>query len=138
MKSKIECRWLENMAFEAEVNDHTIVMDAEESHGGNNLGPRPKALTLVSLAGCTGMDVISILKKMQVEPEEFHITVEGDLTEDHPRYYEKINVVYHFKGKNLPADKIQKAIYLSQDRYCGVSAMLRNGTVVEHEFTIEE
>jgi len=138
MKSKIECRWLENMAFEAEVNDHTIVMDADELNGGNNLGPRPKTLTLVSLAGCTGMDVIAILKKMKVEPEEFHITVEGDLTEDHPRYYEKIIVTYHFKGKDLAADKIQKAIQLSQDRYCGVSAMLRNGTVVEHEFTIEE
>jgi putative redox protein len=138
MKSKIECRWLENMAFEAEVNDHTIVMDADEFSGGSNLGPRPKALTLVSLAGCTGMDVISILKKMKVEPEEFHITVEGDLTEDQPRYYEKIMVTYHFKGKDLPTDKIQKAIQLSQDRYCGVSAMLRNGTIVEHEFTIEE
>ena len=99
MKSKIECRWLENMAFEAEVNDHTIVMDADEMNGGSNLGPRPKTLTLVSLAGCTGMDVISILKKMKVEPEDFHITVEGDLTEDHPRYYEKIMVTYHFKGK---------------------------------------
>jgi putative redox protein len=138
MKSKIECRWLENMAFEAEVNDHTIVMDADELNGGSNLGPRPKTLTLVSLAGCTGMDVISILKKMKVEVEEFHITVEGDLTEDHPRYYEKIMITYHFKGKDLAADKIQKAIQLSEDRYCGVSAMLRNGTVVEHEFTIEE
>jgi putative redox protein len=138
MKSTIECRWLENMAFEAEVNDHTIIMDADEFNGGNNLGPRPKVLSLVSLAGCTGMDVISILKKMQVVPEEFHIIVEGELTEDHPRYYEKITVVYHFKGKDLPTDKIQKAIQLSQERYCGVSAMLRNGTVIEHEFTIEE
>ncbi len=138
MKSKIECRWLENMAFEAEVNDHTIVMDADELNGGSNLGPRPKALSMVSLAGCTGMDVISILKKMQVVPDEFSISVEGELTEDHPRYYEKITVVYHFKGSNLPSDKVQKAIQLSQDRYCGVSAMLRNGTIVEHEFTIEE
>jgi putative redox protein len=138
MKSKIECRWLENMAFEAEVNDHTIIMDVDELNGGNNLGPPPKTLTLVSLAGCTGMDVISILKKMKVEPEEFHISVEGDLTEDHPRYYEKILVTYHFKGSDLPTDKIQKAIQLSQDRYCGVSAMLRNGTVIEHEFVIEE
>jgi putative redox protein len=138
MKSKIECRWLENMAFEAEVNDHTIVMDADELNGGSNLGPRPKTLTLVSLAGCTGMDVIAILNKMKVGVEDFHITVEGDLTEDHPRYYEKIMITYHFKGKDLPHDKIQKAIQLSQERYCGVSAMLRNGTVVEHEFIIEE
>lgn len=138
MKSIIECRWLENLAFEAEVNDHTIVMDVDELNGGNNLGPRPKTLSLVSLAGCTGMDVISILKKMNVEPEEFNITVEGDIKEDHPKYYEKILITYHFKGKNLPTDKIQKAIQLSQEKYCGVTAMLRNGTVVEHEFTIDE
>ena len=138
MKSLIECRWLDNMAFEAEVNDHTIIMDVEEINGGNDLGPRPKALTLVSLAGCTGMDVISILKKMQVVPDAFHITVEGELTDDHPKYYERIMVTYHFKGTDLPLDKIQKAINLSQDKYCGVSAMLKNGTVVEHEFVIEE
>lgn len=138
MKSKIECRWLKEMTFEAEVNDHTIVMDADELNGGNNLGPRPKLLSLVSLAGCTGMDVISILKKMKVEPQEFHISVEGELTEEHPKYYERITVTYHFKGSNLPHDKIQKAISLSQDKYCGVSAMLRNGTVVEHEFLVEE
>lgn len=138
MKSRIECRWLENMAFEAEVNDHTIVMDADEMNGGSNLGPRPKALTLVSLAGCTGMDVIAILKKMQVVPEEFSISVEGELTEDHPKYYEKITVTYHFKGKDLPTDKIQKAIHLSQEKYCGVSAMLRSGTQVVHEYVIEE
>ncbi len=138
MKSKIECRWLSNMAFEAEVNDHTIIMDTDEISGGNNLGPRPKPLMLVSLAGCTGMDVISILKKMKVEPEEFYINVEGELTEDHPRYYEKILVSYHFKGENLPLDKIQKAIQLSQERYCGVSALLRNGTEIEYEIKIKE
>ncbi len=138
MKSKIECRWLSNMAFEAEVNDHTIIMDTDEISGGNDLGPRPKPLMLVSLAGCTGMDVISILKKMKVEPEEFYINVEGELTEDHPRYYEKILVSYYFKGENLPLDKIQKAIQLSQERYCGVSALLRNGTEIEYEIKIKE
>jgi putative redox protein len=138
MKSKIECRWLENMAFEAEVDDHTIIMDADEANGGNNLGPRPKPLTLVSLAGCTGIDVIALLHKMKVEPEEFSITVEGELTEDHPKYYERILVTYHFKGKDLPVEKIQKAISLSNDKYCGVSAMLRVGTVIDHEFTLDQ
>ena len=112
MKSTIECRWLENLAFEAEVNEHTIVMDCDEQGGGNNLGPRPKALTLVSLAGCTGMDIIALLKKMQVVPDEFYMSVEGELTEDHPKYYERIMITYHFKGKDLPLDKIQKAIQL--------------------------
>ena len=138
MKAKIECRWLENMAFETEINDHIIIMDADEMSGGNNLGPRPKALTLASLAGCTGMDVISILKKMQVNPEEFYISVEGELTEEHPRYYEKIMITFHFKGDNLPMDKLKKAVELSQEKYCGVSAMLRKGTEVDYELKIEE
>ena len=138
MKSKIECRWLENMAFEAEVNNHILVMDADEMSGGKDLGPRPKALTLVSLAGCTGMDVISILKKMKVKPKEFHISVEGELTEKHPMYYEKIIVSYHFKGKDLPEDKLKRAVGLSQEKYCGVSAMLRKGTEVVYEIVIDK
>ncbi len=138
MGSKIECRWLENMAFEAEVDGHTLIMDAGESSGGDDLGPRPKALTLVSLAGCTSMDVISILKKMNVIPDEFHISVEGELTKEHPRYYEKIMVSYHFKGKNLPEDKLARAVALSREKYCGVLALLQKGTEVRYEIKIEK
>jgi len=138
MISKIECRWIENMAFEAEVNDHLIIMDADEMSGGSNLGPRPKALTLVSLAGCTGMDVISILKKMKVTPDEFHVSVEGELTEEHPKYYKKIIMTYFFKGNDLPDDKLRKAIELSQEKYCGVSALLRKGTEIDYEIKLSE
>lgn len=138
MGSKIECRWLENMAFEAEVDKHKLVMDAGEAAGGNDLGPRPKALTLVSLAGCTGMDVISILKKMNVNPDEFHVSVEGELTKEYPRYYEKILVSYHFKGKNLPEDKLARAVELSREKYCGVLALLQKGTEVDYEIKIEK
>ena len=138
MISKIECRWIENMAFEAEVNDHLIIMDADEMSGGSNLGPRPKALTLVSLAGCTGMDVISILKKMKVTPDEFHVSVEGELTEEHPKYYKKIIMTYFFKGNDWPDDKLRKAIELSQEKYCGVSALLRKGTEIDYEIKLSE
>lgn len=138
MKAKIECRWINNMAFEAEVDNHSIKMDADELSGGENLGPKPKALLLVSLAGCTGMDVVSILKKMRVDIEDFYITVEGDLANEHPKFFEKIKIFYHFKGKNLPMDKIQKAVELSQGNYCGVAETLRKGTELEHEIIIEE
>lgn len=138
MKSRIDCRWLEDMAFEAEINDHVILMDADEMMGGHNRGPRPKPLTLASLAGCSGMDVISILRKMRVEPEGFHIMVEGNLTEEHPRYYDHIRLIYCFKGKDLPTDKLQKAVELSQDRYCGVSALLKKGAELEWEIRTED
>ena len=137
MKNKISNLWKGNMAFEADVNGFKIMLDADEAVGGQNLGPRPKALTLVSLAGCTSMDVISILKKMRVEPEYFNVEVEGELTEEHPKYYHSIHVKYIFRGKDLPIDKLEKAVDLSQDRYCGVSALLSKGATLTHEIVVE-
>ena len=136
MKGKVECTWKEDMAFEAEVNGFRIVLDADPSVGGKEAGPRPKPLSLVSLAGCTGMDVISILKKMRIEPAYFNISVEGELTEEHPRYYHKIHLVYEFRGNDLPMDKLEKAISLSQERYCGVTAMLQKAASITHEIRI--
>lgn len=122
---KVRINWMENMAFEAEVNGHKIILDAAKSVGGENRGPRPKPLMLVALAGCTGMDVVSILKKMRVKVEAFNVVVEGDLTEEHPKQFSQMRVIYEFKGKDLPMDKLEKAINLSEERYCGVSAMYK-------------
>ena len=133
MPHRIECRWLEDMSFEAEVNEHIFIMDADEANGGHNKGPRPKPLTLASLAGCTGMDVISILKKMHIEPEYFNIIVEGKLTEEHPKYYNKIKLIYEIKGAKVELEKVEKAIILSQEKYCGVSALLNKGAEIEYE-----
>lgn len=135
-KEQIKINWLENMAFEAKVNGHTIILDATEAVGGENRGPRPKPLMLVALAGCTGMDVVSILKKMRVEPEGFNVLVEGDLTEEHPKQFTKMHVIYEFKGKDLPMDKLEKAINLSEERYCGVSAMYRKAFGITSEIRI--
>lgn len=132
--NKVEVSWTGQMSFEAEVNDHRIVLDADELVGGQNKGPRPKALLLVSLAGCTGMDVISILKKMRVEPDEFRMSVEATLTEEHPKVYDTITLIYEFKGDDLPFEKLEKAVNLSQERYCGVSAML--GAVADLKYEI--
>jgi len=136
MKTKIDCAWKQDMTFEAEVNGFKIMMDADPAVGGGNNGPRPKPLTLVSLGGCTGMDVISILRKMHAEPEFFNVSVEGELTEEHPRYYHKIHVIYELKGKNVDIEKVQKAVILSQDKYCGVSALLRFGAEITSEIRI--
>jgi len=137
MSEKINVTWSGEMAFEAEVNDFKIKLDADERVGGKNGGPRPKPLTLVSLGGCTGMDVISILAKMRVVPDAFDVQVSGELTDEHPKYYHKIHIVYKFKGTDLPMDKLEKAVTLSQDRYCGVSEMLRRAATLTHEIVIE-
>jgi putative redox protein len=136
MKTKIDCAWKQDMAFEADVNGFKIMLDAEPTVGGMNSGPRPKPLLLVALAGCTGMDVISILKKMKVEPAFFNVSVEGELTEEHPKYYNKIHIIYELKGKDIEREKVEKAVNLSRDKYCGVNALLQFGAEVTHEIRI--
>lgn len=135
-KEVINTKWLGNMAFETEINGHKIVMDASPEAGGENLGPRPKPFMLSALAGCTGMDVISILKKMQVEVDTFNVIVEGDLTEEIPKHFSKMHVIYEFTGKDLPLEKLKKAVALSEERYCGVEAVYRKAMEVTSEVRI--
>ena len=93
MKETIKTRWLNELAFEAEVDGHKIYMDSSMEHGGKNTGPRPKPLMMVALAGCTGMDVAAILKKMKVELEDFSVDVEGDVSEEHPKKFLGMKVI---------------------------------------------
>jgi putative redox protein len=136
MNNKVDITWTGDMSFEADVNGFKLQLDADEKVGGQNKGPRPKPLTLASLGGCTGMDVISILKKMRVEPSYFNVEVDGELTEEHPKYYHKIVLTYTFKGENLDMEKLEKAVNLSQERYCGVSELLRKGAVIESKIVV--
>lgn len=137
-KEIVTTKWLSNMAFEADVNGHKIVLDAGSSAGGENRGPRPKPFMLLSLGGCTGIDVISILKKMRVDVDEFNVRVEGELTEEHPKHFVKIHVVYEFTGKDLPMDKLKKAVELSEERYCGVTAVYKKALVMTSEIKVIE
>jgi len=136
MKDTIEVNWKGEMAFEAAVKEHRILMDAREEAGGHDKGPRPKPLLMVSMAGCTGMDVISILKKMKVDPAEFKLRITGDMTEEHPKFFTSFHMIYEFRGDNLPLDKITRAVELSQDRYCGTIATIRQGVPVTWEIKI--
>lgn len=137
-KEKIKVNWQKNLSFLAEVNNHNLILDASEQVGGENKGPRPKPLLMAALAGCTGMDVVSILKKMRVELDDFNVYVEGDITEEHPKQFTSMHIIYEFKGKNLPEEKLQKAVDLSDERYCGVSAMFKKAIKITHEIRILE
>ncbi len=119
-----EVHHAEIMQFKGQVNGHSLTMDADAQFGGGDAGPRPKPLLLVSLGGCTGMDVVSLLEKMRVEFSDLQIDVEGDLTDEHPKYYHAIRIHYQLKADEKDLPKIEKAINLSQDKYCGVSYML--------------
>ncbi len=136
MKHTVDTSWQGNMKFDAVVSGHHIILDALPAVGGNDEGARPKELMLASLAGCTGMDVISILKKMRVEPEYFNIRVEAEMTEEHPKHYSSMHIIYEFKGENLEIEKLQKAIDLSQEHYCGVSVVYRKAMEITHEIKI--
>lgn len=138
MEHEITCELLEKMSFKNTVNGHEIIVDADEQFGGENKGPQPKLLLLSSLAGCTGMDVISILRKKRVEVTYFNVRVKGTLTDDHPKYYHSIHLTFEFKGVDLESQrqKLVRAIELSQDKYCGVSASLRPGATLTYDVSI--
>ncbi len=129
-------QWKSDMAFETELDGHTLTIDAAEEGGGHNTGMRPKKLMLTAIAGCSGMDVISILKKMKIEPEVFNVKVGGTLTEEHPKHYESIHIIYEFKGENLPEEKLKRAVELSEEKYCGVWAVYKKAMPVTWEVKI--
>jgi len=137
-KEAVSTRWLENMSFESEINGHKIIIDADPDVGGEDLGPRPKPFMLAALGGCTAMDVVSILKKMRVDFRNLNVTVEGDLTTDHPRHFYKMHVIYEVEGVDLPLDKIEKAVSLSEEKYCGVSAVYKEALEITSEIRIKE
>jgi len=138
MKTSLDLNWTGNMSFETEMNGHKVVLDADPSVGGENKGVRPKPLMLLALAGCTGMDVASMLKKMRVDFEDLKITIDANMTEDHPKHYNKMHVIYTFKGKDLPLEKLQKAVNLSEEKYCGVSEVYKKAMEITNEIRVEE
>jgi putative redox protein len=126
MNHKVTTTWKQNLQFESDnPSGHSVLIDTSIENGGQNSGLAPKAMMLSSLAGCSGLDVISILNKMKVKVDDFNITTIGELTEEHPKYYNKVSVIYQFSGANLPQDKLKKAVDLSVEKYCGVMEMFR-------------
>ena len=124
------------MAFETMMGEHKVVVDADPQFGGEEKGPLPKPLLLNSLAGCTGMDVVSLLKKMRVEFSDLSIKIEANLTDEHPKYYDKIHLIYSIKAKEEDRAKVEKAVNYSQERYCGVSFMLAKAAELTYEIDL--
>ena len=137
-QAKVVGSWTDKMAFQLELDGHPLLVDARVETGGSDLGPGPKKLLLAGLIGCTGMDVVSILKKMQVDLDDLSITATAETTEEHPKVYTEIHLIYQFTGKNLPLEKLERAVSLSQERYCGVSAMLQKAAPVTYEVVVKD
>ena len=126
MTNHITTTWLGGMKFEStNPSGHNLFIDAGPENGGNSEGYRPKALMLSALAGCSGLDVASLIKKMKLEVADFKIEIDADLTEEDPKFYHKVVMHFHFSGSDLNEKKLQRAVDLSVEKYCGVMEMFR-------------
>ena len=131
MVNKVKTTWKGGMLFESTNPGGNLMINDGENP--NEQAYKPKALMLASLAGCSGLDVASLLKKMRAEVDEFTIDVEANLTDEHPKFYDKVTVIYNFYGSDFKKDKIEKSVKLSVDRYCGVMEMFRQFAEVTTE-----
>ena len=134
MFRKTTTEWKGGMTFESDdPGGKTVIMDTEVEGSDERFGISPKAVMLSALASCSGLDVVSVLEKMKVTDYEFKIDVEGELTQEHPKYFHKVKIDYHFSGKDLNEKKIKKAVDLSVEKYCGVMEMFRRFAEVKTE-----
>lgn len=119
-------------------SNHWITMDGPENFYGSNAGIRPKELLLLSLAGCTGSDVIAILQKKKVDLKGFEINITAEQQEEHPQVYTKIHLEFVFYGKKISENDVARAIELSQTKYCSVTVMLQKSVEITHSYKIIE
>ena len=137
MSHKTTTQWKGGMLFESDnPSGKSVLMDTVVNGQTERFGLSPKAMMLSSLAGCSGVDIVEILEKMKVTDYKLIIDVTAELTDEHPKYYNKVHVDYHFYGQELNPKKINKAVTLSVDKYCGVMEMFRQFSSVSTEIHI--
>jgi putative redox protein len=130
--------WKNDMLFEGTTpNGHKVLMDTIKEHGGNDSAAAPMQLVLIALGGCTGMDVIAILRKMKDLPKSFYMEIDSERAPEHPKVYKKTRIKYVFVG-DVKEENVKRAIELSQTKYCSVSAILRGVGEVEYSYEIRK
>jgi len=135
--SKAYLKQVKGITFAGKADsNHWITVDGPVDFGGNNAGISPKELLLISLAGCTASDVVSILQKIRVKLDDIEINISGEMTEEHPKVFTKIDLEYVFYGDNIAEKDVERAIDLSQTTYCGVTAMLEKAMEINHTYKI--
>ncbi|HRD56749.1 MAG TPA: OsmC family protein [Ferruginibacter sp.] len=133
-KHLVSTNFENGMASVAHINQHSVTMDTTADNGGTDSGPGPKRLMLASLAGCTGIDIVSILTKMKVNYSDLKIDTEATLTAEHPKIYDHVKITYTIRiDKEDDKPKMEKAVALSEDKYCGVMAMFRTFAKLERK-----
>lgn len=135
-KHIIKSSWEDGVHFKSDAPGGILNLDGAEDIGGQNKGFRPKALMLSALAGCTGIDVVMLLNKMRIPYSKVNIDVEADLSDEHPKMYKNVHVIYKIVTESMDEEKIHKAIDLSFEKYCGVIAMFKSFAEVTKEIQI--
>ena len=131
-------QWIEGMAFSVSTGSgHTLVLDSKSKEGGETAGPSPMEMLLVGLAGCTAVDVVHILKRQRQPLEGLQVHVKGERSSEHPKVYTHITIEYVVQG-DVDETKLQRAIELSEEKYCSASAMLGKTAVIEHSYRLEK
>lgn len=127
---KTTTTWKHDMAFDSELEGQIININGGHDENGKRLGFGPKALLLTGLAGCSGIDVVDMLRKMKVEFSKLVVDAEAEVTQDHPKVFKDITLIYYTDVDDKDNDKLKRAIQLSIDKYCGVAAMLRKNSEI--------
>lgn len=136
----IKLEYLKDLQFKASSDNnenYSILLDTAKDAGGNDEGIRPTELLLVSLAGCSSMDIVSILKKKKQDISSYIVRVDGERADTHPRVFTKINIMIEIKGKNIDEMAFKRALELTKEKYCSVWAMIEKASDVEVNYKIE-
>ena len=134
---KCRVKWLDHMSFVGESGSgHSVVMDGAPESGGRNLGVRPMEMLLLGLGGCAAFDVVSILQKSRQDVVDCEVLIESERSEDIPKVFTRIDMLFVVSGRNLKDAKVEKAVSLSADKYCSASEMLGKTAKITHDYKI--
>lgn len=138
MSTKATTHWIQGIGFEVEVRDHHQYTDGKKEFGGKDRGPNPKEYILAGLCGCTGMDVVSLMKKYKIIFSDFSVSAESELTKTHPIVFSEIRLSFNIKAESAESSLIKQAVKLSMTKYCGVSAMLSKAVTINYKIFLND
>ncbi len=139
MATTARITWVQDALFVGESGSgHTITMDGSPDVGGRNLAARPMEMVLIGMGGCTAIDVASMLRKQRQDVRDIIVELEAERAEDHPKVFNQVKLVYRVRGKGLNRALVERAVSLSDEKYCSATAMIRKSANVTHEIVLEE
>ena len=139
MTNTAKVSWVDGALFVAEGGSgHTITMDGADDIGGRNLASRPMEVMLMGMGGCTAIDVVSMLRKQRQDIEAVEVALVAERADDHPKVFTEVKLVYTVRGRKLSRPLIERAVSLSDEKYCSATAMFKKTAQVTHEIVLVE